>query len=89
MAKTSAKKEKWTLSFDATLKALVVRAARRRHVYPVAVLEELVTKQFNPFGHTEITDSTEYVKALRREARKQTDQAFLDELRTWRRQRSW
>ena len=54
MPKTTLRKEKWTLSFDPTLKGLAVRAAQRRGVYPVTLLEDLVREKFNPFGHTDI-----------------------------------
>src|SRR5437867_12108275 len=35
MARTAARREKWTLSFDAGLKRFLVKTARRRCVYPV------------------------------------------------------
>ena len=85
MAKMSLKREKWTLSFDSTLKAFLIRAARRRGVYPVAVLEELVREKFNPYGHTDVEDSVEYVRILRRRSRTQPDDAFLKEVREWQR----
>ncbi len=83
MAKASLKRGKWTLSFDSTLKAFLVKTARRRGVYPVALLEELVKKEFNPYGHTDIRDSAEYVRMLRRRSRRQPDAAFLREIRKW------
>ncbi len=83
MAKSSLKKEKWTLSFDPGLKALVVKEAGRRGVYPVNLLEEMVRKQFNPFGHTEIKDSLTYLRALRKRSREQSDETFLEEIRKW------
>ncbi|MGH7820225.1 MAG: hypothetical protein ACREQ9_10660 [Candidatus Binatia bacterium] len=85
MPRTSLKKDKWTLSFDPDLKRLVVRAARRRGVYPVAILEEMVRERFNPYGHTDVTDSAAYVRALRRRSGKSTDEAFLEEIRRWQR----
>jgi hypothetical protein len=78
-------REKWTLSFDADLKEFLVRAAKRRGIYPVALLEELVREKFNPYGHTEVNDSVEYVRMLRRRSRKRSDAAFLREIRTWQR----
>jgi hypothetical protein len=83
MPKTSLKKDKWTLSFDPNLKRLVIRAARRRGVYPVAVLEEMVREKFNPYGHTDVRDSVAYVRALRRSSDKKADEAFLEEIRRW------
>ena len=88
MPKTALKKEKWTLSFDPALKSVVVRAAKRRGVYPVTVLESLVREKFNPYGHTDVDDSAAYVSALRKQGRKQFDDAFLDEIETWQKSQS-
>ena len=83
MAKTSVRKEKWTLSFDPTLKRLVTQAAKRKGVYPVTLLEDLVRERFNPYGHTDVKDSRAHVAALRKQARGESDEAFLAELRVW------
>jgi len=83
MAKTSIRKEKWTLSFDPTLKRLVTQAAKRKGVYPVTLLEDLVRERFNPYGHTDVKDSCAYVAALRKQARGHPDEEFLAELRVW------
>jgi len=88
MAKTALKKEKWTLSFDPRLKSLVVKAARRKGMYPVTLLEEIVRERFNPYGHTDVKDSLEYLTALRKESRKQTDKEFLAEIEAWQKSRS-
>lgn len=52
VAKTSLRKEKWTLSFDSRLKRRVVREAKRKGIYPVSLLEQIVRDSFNPFGYT-------------------------------------
>ena len=83
MAKTSLKKEKWTLSFDPRLKSLLIKAARKKGVYPVALLEDLVRDQFNPYGHTDVADSVEHVREIRKTSRRQNDEAFLEEIREW------
>ena len=88
MAKTALKKEKWTLSFDPRLKSLVVKAARRKGVYPVTLLEEIVRERFNPYGHTDVKDSLDYLTSLRKESRKQTDKEFLAEIEAWQKSRS-
>lgn len=88
MAKTALRKEKWTLSFDPALKSLVVKAAKRRGVYPVTVLENLVREKFNPFGHTDVEDSTAYVTALRKQGSRQQDDEFLTEIEAWQKSRS-
>ncbi len=88
MPKTALRKEKWTLSFDPELKSLVVKAARRRGVYPVTVLENLVREKFNPFGHTEVEDSAAYVTSLRKHGRRQSDDEFLAEIESWQKSRS-
>ena len=88
MPRTGLKKEKWTLSFDPALKSAVVKAAKRRGVYPVTLLENLVREKFNPYGHTDVDDSADYVTALRKQGRKQSDDAFLDEIEAWQKSRS-
>jgi hypothetical protein len=88
MPKAALKKEKWTLSFDPTLKSAVVKAAKRRGVYPVTVLENLVREKFNPYGHTDMDDSAAYVAELRKQSRKQSDAAFLAEIKAWQKSRS-
>ncbi|MGH7235810.1 MAG: hypothetical protein ACREIO_05445 [Nitrospiraceae bacterium] len=88
MPKATLKKEKWTLSFDPVLKNLVVKAAHRKGVYPVTWLEDLVRERFNPYGHADVNESAEYVAALRKQSRSQTDEAFLAEVRAWQKSRS-
>ena len=88
MAKTALRKEKWTLSFDPRLKTLVIKNARRKGLYPVALLEEIVRERFNPYGHTDVKNSVEYVAALRKESRKRSDEEFLAEIRAWQKSRS-
>lgn len=88
ISKTALRKEKWTLSFDPVLKGLVVKAAQGRGVYPVTLLEDLVREKFNPFGHTDIEDSAAYLTALRKQSRKQSDEAFLAEIEAWQKSRS-
>ena len=88
MAQSTARREKWTLTFDADLKAFLVKTARRRRVYPVTLLEEIVKEKFNPFGHAEVRDSVAYVRMLRRRSRKRSDASFLAEIRAWQRSAS-
>jgi hypothetical protein len=88
MPKTALKKEKWTLSFDPALKSAVVKAAKRRGVYPVTLLESLVREKFSPYGHSDVEDSAAYVSSLRKQSRKQSDDAFLGEIETWQKSRS-
>ena len=88
MPKTALKKEKWTLSFDPSLKSAVVKAAKRRGVYPVTLLESLVREKFSPYGHSDVEDSAAYVSSLRKQSRKQSDDAFLSEIETWQKSRS-
>lgn len=88
MAKTALRRARWTLSFDPLLKEMVIRTARRRGVYPVALLEEMVRERFNPYGHTDVEDGAAYVAALRKASRSHTDEQFLDEIRRWQRSRS-
>jgi hypothetical protein len=82
------RKEKWTLSFNPVLKSAVVKAAKRRGVDPVTVLETLVRGKFNPYGHTDVNDSVAYVTVLRRQSRKQSDDTFLAEIEAWQKCRS-
>lgn len=84
-AASGARRAKWTLSFDADLKDFVVQTARRRGIYPVTLLETLVREKFNPYGHTDVDDSREYVRMLRRRSRNRSDADFLRGLRRWQR----
>jgi len=88
MARAVAKREKWTLTFDSDLKAFLVKAARRRRVYPVTLLESIVREKFNPYGYTDVKDSVAYVRMLRRRSRKTSDGRFLEEVRAWQRSAS-
>jgi hypothetical protein len=88
MPRSGLKREKWTLSFDSGLKAFLVRTAKRRHVYPVTLLEEIVKEKFNPYGHTDIKDSVEYIRMLRRRSRRRSDRTFLREISEWQRSAS-
>lgn len=83
MSKTTLKKEKWTLSFNPQLKQIIIREAKKKGVYPVAILEEIVREKFNPYGYTEVKDSLSYVRALREESKAKSDEAFLEEIRQW------
>ena len=42
----------------------------------------------SPHGHTDVKDSVEYVRLLRRRSRGQSAAAFLKEIRAWQRSRS-
>ncbi len=88
MAKPALRRQKWTLSFDPDLKEFLIRTARRRGIYPVTLLEELVREKFNPYGHTAVKDSALYVRMLRRRSRSRSDAAFLREIRAWQRSAS-
>lgn len=88
MPKAALKKEKWTLSFNPALKSAVFKAAKRRGVYPVTVLENLVRGKLNPYGHMDVNDSAAYVTALQKQGRKQSDDAFLAEIEAWQKSRS-
>ncbi len=88
MPRAALKKEKWTLSFDPALKSVVVKVAKRRGIYPVALLENLVREKFCPYGHTDVDDSAAYVSALRKQGRKQSDDTFLNEIDAWQKSQS-
>jgi hypothetical protein len=79
----SLKRERWTLSFDRRLKRAVLAEARQQGVRPARVLEDLVRKKLNPFGYTDVSDPTTYVRTLRRKSRELTDEAFLTDLKKW------
>lgn len=85
MSRAALRREKWTLSFDAELKAFLVRAARRRRMYPVRLLEQIVRDKYNPYGHTDVQDSVAYVRMLRRRSRRTSDREFMREIRKWQR----
>jgi hypothetical protein len=83
VSRLAKRKEKWTLSFNPVLKSAVVKAAKRRGVDPATVLENLVRGKFNPYGYTDVDDSANYITALRKQGRKQSDDAFLAEIEAW------
>ena len=83
MPKATLRKEKWTLSFDPRLKRLLIKEARRKGIYPVALLEQVVRERFNPYGHTDMKDSIAYVREMRKGSRSQSDEVFLNEIRKW------
>jgi len=88
MTKAALKKEKWTLSFDSSLKGAVVRAAREKGVYPVTLLEEMVREKLNPYGYTDVKDSVAYVRSLRKKSKEISAQSFLDEIIAWQKSKS-
>lgn len=88
MAKTALKKEKWNLSFDLRLKNMLIKEAKKKGIYPVSLLEQIVRERFNPYGHSDIKESVAYVKKIRKEARSMSDVAFLKEIREWQRSSS-
>ncbi len=81
MPKSALKKEKWTLSFDPRLKRLIISEARKKGVYPVNLLEQIVSERFLPYGHIRVKDSVAYVQKMREGSRSQSDEAFLREIR--------
>ncbi|MBI2338829.1 MAG: hypothetical protein HYU99_00475 [Deltaproteobacteria bacterium] len=80
MPKTALKKEKWTITFDPTLKKRVNQEAQKLHVYPVQLLEMLVREKLNPYGFQSVSDSIAYVNAIRETSRSKSDRHFLSEL---------
>lgn len=88
MPKTALKKEKWTLSFDPRLKRLLIKEARKKGVYPVSLLEEVVRERFNPYGHADVKDSVAYVREIRKGSRDRSDESFLKEIREWQKSNS-
>jgi len=83
MAGAPLKKERWTLTVDRRLKHAILAEARKQGVRPAQVLEDLIREKLNPFGHTDVTDPTAYVRTLRRRSRKLTDEEFLADLKKW------
>ncbi len=88
MPKVALKKEKWTLSFDPRLKRLVIKEARKKGIYPVSLLEQVVRERFNPYGHADVEDSVAYMRAIRKGSHCQSEEAFLEEIRAWQRSSS-
>ena len=88
MPKTALKKEKWTLSFDPRLKRLLIKEARKKGVYPVSLLEDVVRERFNPYGHSDVKDSVAYVREIRKGSRDRSDESFLKEIRDWQKSNS-
>jgi len=83
MARTAARREKWTLSFDAGLKRFLVKTREATLRLSRHLLEEIVQEKLNPYGHTDLKDSVAYVRLLRRRSRRTSDESFLKEVRAW------
>ncbi len=88
MARAILNKEKWTLSFDSSLKGAIIREARKKGVYPVALLEEIVREKLNPYGYTDVKDSVAHVRSLRKKSKEVSAKSFLDEIITWQKSKS-
>lgn len=88
MAKAVLKKEKWTLSFDSALKKVVVKEAKKKGVYPVTLLEEMVREKLNPYGYTDVKDSVAYVRSIRRKSKGVSSKALIDEIKRWQKSKS-
>lgn len=88
MAKAVLKKEKWTLSFDSSLKGAVIKEAKKKGVYPVNLLEEMVREKFNPYGYTDVKDSVAHVRSIRKKSKEVSTKAFLDEIKRWQKSNS-
>lgn len=88
MAKAALKKEKWTLSFDALLKEAVTKEAKKKGIYPVTFLEEMVREKLNPYGHTDVKDSVSYVRTIRKRSKGVLSKEFLDEIKRWQKSKS-
>ena len=80
MPKSAMKKEKWTLSFDMRLKRLLTKEAKKRGVYPAALLEQLVREWFSPYGYTDVKQSVSYVRGLRKKSRNLSDAQFFQRI---------
>jgi hypothetical protein len=85
MASAPLKKERWTLTVDRRLKHTILAEARKQGVSPAQVLENLIREKLNPFGHTDVANPLTYVRTLRRESRKLSDEEFLADLKKWER----
>jgi len=88
VARAILNKEKWTLSFDSSLKGAIIREARKKGVYPVALLEEIVREKLNPYGYTDVKDSVAHVRSLRKKSKEVSAKSFLDEIITWQKSKS-
>jgi hypothetical protein len=88
MPKTALKKEKWTLSFDSHLKRLLIQEAKKKGVYPVNLLEQVVREHFNPFGYVDVEHSVAFIQELRKGSRSRSDEAFLKEISEWQKSNS-
>ena len=83
MSKNALRKEKWTITFDQTLKNQVQQEAQRLRIYPVQLLESLVREKLNPYGFQTIRDSIAYVDSVREESRRKSDKDFFAEIKRW------
>lgn len=83
MSASALKKERWTVTVDSRIKRTILAEARQRNLRPGQVLEELVREKLKPFGHTDIKNAPQYIRALRKKSREPSDDAFLADLTKW------
>lgn len=83
MPKASLKKDKWTITFDHSLKKRVQQEAKRLRVYPVQLLETLVRERLDPYGFQSVVESITYVNAIRKKSALKSDRSFLEDLGKW------
>lgn len=83
MAKHALRKEKWTITFDPSLKSRVQQEARKLRIYPVQLLESLVREKLNPYGLQSVKDSVEYVNSIREKNVSKSTKDFLADMRKW------
>ncbi len=83
MPKLALKKDRWTITFDPSLKDRVQEEARRLRIYPVQLLESLVRERLNPYGLQSIRDSVDYVNSIREDSAQKSEKGFLSEIKKW------
>lgn len=83
MPRHSLHKERWTITFDPTLKTRIQQEARKLRVYPVQLLETLVREKLNPYGFQTVGDSIQYVNSIRAKTSRMSDKSFLTQLKKW------
>jgi len=66
----------------------LIKEARKKGLYPVNLLEQVVRDRFNPYGHSDVEDSIAYVREIRKGSHSQSDEAFLKEIREWQKSNS-
>lgn len=83
MGRHALNREKWTITFDPSLKEQIQKEAQKLSIYPVQFLEIIVREKLNTFGFQDVRDSIAYINQIREDSTHTTDNEFIADLKKW------